>query len=102
MIPISDKVQNQTGDKTAHPSSNSSVNATGTRLRRRLSKIFHCDSPESGFLSRLAPGPAVALGPPAFAYVFSSATIWRAISRARGNSARGIEIAPTTGWPPPP
>ena len=49
MIPITDKVHNQNGDKTVQPSSNSSVNADGTRLRRRLSKIFHRDSPESGF-----------------------------------------------------
>ena len=34
--------------------------------------------------------------------LFSSATMSRAISRARGSSARGIEIAPTTGCPPPP
>ena len=49
MIPITDKVQNQGGGKTVQPSSNSSVNAAGTRLRRRLSKIFHRDSTESGF-----------------------------------------------------
>jgi len=30
-------------------------------------------------------------------YAFNSATMSRAISRARGSSARGIEIAPTTG-----
>ena len=35
-------------------------------------------------------------------YVFSSATMSRAMSRARGSSPFGIEIAPTTGWPPPP
>ena len=39
------------------PSSSRSVNAGGTRLRRRLSKIFHRDSPESGFLRRRAAGP---------------------------------------------
>ncbi len=57
MIPITAKVQNQGGDKTVQPSSNSSVNAEGTRLRRRLSKIFHRDSPESGFFWRRLPGP---------------------------------------------
>ncbi len=49
MIPITAKVQNQADDKTVQPSSNRSVNAAGTRLRRRLSKIFQRDSPESGF-----------------------------------------------------
>ncbi len=49
MIPITDKVHNQNGDKTVQPSSNRRVNADGTRLRRRLSKSFHRDSPESGF-----------------------------------------------------
>ena len=57
MIPITARVQNQAGDKTVQPSSNSSVNAAGTRLRRRLSRIFHWDRCESGFLWRLAPAP---------------------------------------------
>ena len=49
MTPITARVQNQNGDKTVQPSSRSStVNAEGTRLRRRLSKSFHRDSPESG------------------------------------------------------
>ncbi len=41
MIPMTDRVQNHTGAKTVQPSSNSTVNAEGMRLRRRLSKIFH-------------------------------------------------------------
>ena len=49
MIPITAKVHNQNGDKTVQPSSSIRVNADGTRLRRRLSKSFHRDSPESGF-----------------------------------------------------
>ena len=49
MVPITARVHNQGGDKTVQPRSNSRVNAAGTRLRRRLSKIFHRDSPESGF-----------------------------------------------------
>ena len=57
MVPITAKVQNQAGDKTVQPSSNSRVNAGGTRLRRRLSKIFHRDSPESGFFRRLPSRP---------------------------------------------
>src|SRR5450759_5019953 len=51
-MPITTKVQNQAGDKMVQPSSNRSVNVAGTRLRRRLSKIFHWDSVESGFCSR--------------------------------------------------
>ena len=57
MIPITARVQNQGGDRTVQPSSNSRVNAAGTRLRRRLSKIFHRDSPESGFFRRPPPRP---------------------------------------------
>ena len=49
MIASTDRVQNQAADKTVQPSSKRSVNAAGTRLRRRLSNIFHCDSHESGF-----------------------------------------------------
>ena len=51
---------------TVQPTSSSSSSATGTRLRRRLSKIFHCDSAESGFAhaSRAGgPGPAAAATP---------------------------------------
>ena len=49
MIPSTDKVQNQADGNTVQPSSNRSVKAAGTRLRRRLSKIFHRESIESGF-----------------------------------------------------
>src|SRR5690242_13340116 len=41
MIAIADKVQGQIGGNTAHPSNRRIVNAAGTRLRRRLSRIFH-------------------------------------------------------------
>ena len=57
MVPITARVHNQSGDKTVQPSSNSSVSAAGTRLRRRLSKIFHRDSTESGFFRRRPPRP---------------------------------------------
>ena len=58
MIAITDKVQNQAGDKAVQPSSNSSIIAAGTRLRRRLSKIFQRERPESGLFWRrpLRPG----------------------------------------------
>ena len=56
MIPITDKVQNHADGKTVQPSSNSSVNAADTRLRRRLSKIFHRDSPDNGFFAKAAAG----------------------------------------------
>jgi hypothetical protein len=49
MIPITHKVQNQADDKTVQPRSNRIVNAADTRLRRKLSKIFHRERPESGF-----------------------------------------------------
>jgi hypothetical protein len=65
MMPITDRVQNQADDKTVQPSSNSSVNAAGTRLRRRLSKIFHRDSSESGFFRRLPSGPGTPRQQPA-------------------------------------
>jgi hypothetical protein len=48
MMPITDKVHNQAGDRRVHPNSNSSVSAVGSRLRRRLSMSFHWDSFESG------------------------------------------------------
>src|SRR5258706_16365327 len=43
-------VQNKEDGNTVHPSTISSVSATGTRLRLILSNIFHRDNPESGFL----------------------------------------------------
>ena len=57
-MPITVRVQNHSGDKAVQPSSNSSVKAEGTRLRRRLSKSFHSESAESGFFWRcpLEPG----------------------------------------------
>ena len=45
------------GDSTVQPSSNSAVSAAGTRLRRRLSKIFQRDSADSGLRSRRRSGP---------------------------------------------
>ena len=56
MIPITAKVHSQNGAKIVQPSSSRAVKAEGTRLRRRLSKSFHRDSPESGFFRRRAPG----------------------------------------------
>ena len=57
MMAITDKVQNQADGRTVQPRSNRSVKAADTRLRRKLSKIFHRDSPESGFFWRCGPGP---------------------------------------------
>ena len=56
MIPITVKYQNQVGDNTVQPARNKSVNAVGTRLRRRLSKSFHRDSAERGFFWGRVPG----------------------------------------------
>ena len=58
-MPITAKVQNQGVANTVQPSTNSSVSAAGTRLRRKLSKIFQRDSAESGFCWRRAPPPAL-------------------------------------------
>ena len=44
------------GSSSQLPSSSNS-RAAGTRLRRRLSRIFHCDKPESGLAMRRASGP---------------------------------------------
>ncbi|KFB71346.1 MAG: hypothetical protein AW09_003509 [Candidatus Accumulibacter phosphatis] len=52
MIPSTDRVHDQADDSAVHPSSNNRVSAAGTRLRRRLSISFHCDSCESGFACR--------------------------------------------------
>ena len=45
-------VQNAGASNTVQPRIKSDVNAAGTRLRRRLSKIFHCDRAESGLRTR--------------------------------------------------
>ena len=50
-------VHNQGCGSTVHPSRRRSVSAAGTRLRRRLSKSFHRESTDSGFLTRRWPGP---------------------------------------------
>ena len=50
-IPTTPRSTTTRADSTVHPSSSSNVSAAGTRLRRRLSKIFHCDSSESGLRS---------------------------------------------------
>ncbi len=63
--PDDDQRPQPRGGSTVHPSSSSSVSAAGTRLRRRLSKSFHCDSIESGLARRRCPDPARAPQPPA-------------------------------------
>ena len=50
--PTTTRVQSRGEGRVSHPASNSSSSATGTRLRRRLSAIFHSDSAESGFRCR--------------------------------------------------
>ena len=56
-MPITTSVHSQARGSTVQPSSSSAVSATGTRLRRRLSNSFHCDSTDSGFRNRRLPGP---------------------------------------------
>jgi hypothetical protein len=48
-IPITNKVHNQSGERKVQENTNRSVSAAGTRLRRKLSKIFQRESPDSGF-----------------------------------------------------
>ncbi len=43
-------VQNHGDDKMVHPNSKTSVSAIGTKLRLRLSNIFHHDKSDKGFL----------------------------------------------------
>jgi hypothetical protein len=50
IIPIAHKVQNQLGINIVQLKIKISVSAIGIRLRRRLSKIFHRDKPDKGFL----------------------------------------------------
>ena len=57
MMPITARVQNQAEGNTVQPRSKSSVKAGAVRLRRRLSKIFHLESEESGFFSWRESGP---------------------------------------------
>jgi hypothetical protein len=50
IIPMALKVQNQLGVNIVQLKIKISVSAIGIRLRRRLSKIFHRDKPDKGFL----------------------------------------------------
>ena len=50
-------VQNHAAASTVQPSSSNAVSVAGTRLRRRLSKSFHCDSSDSGLRSRRPSAP---------------------------------------------
>ena len=56
-MPSTARVQNPADENTVQPSSRSSVIATGTRLRRRLSNSFQRDSAESGLLRVRPSGP---------------------------------------------
>jgi hypothetical protein len=47
-MPINSAVQRHDGTSCAQPSTSSRTSATGTRLRRRLSAIFHWDRADSG------------------------------------------------------
>ena len=58
------KVHSQLCGNTVHPSSRRIVSAGGTRLRRRLSRSFHCESTDSGFGRRRGPGPGTCDKPP--------------------------------------
>mgnify|MGYP000317242711 CR=1 FL=1 len=51
------RVQNQADENIVQPSTNNSVKAAGTRLRRRLSNSFQRDSAESGLFRRRPSGP---------------------------------------------
>src|SRR5665213_1003064 len=51
-ITKTEMVQNIGEPEQSQPNKNINNKATGTRLRRRLSKIFHLDKGEIGFLTR--------------------------------------------------
>jgi hypothetical protein len=57
MITIRVVVQNIGVLDRAHPYNNNNRMAMGTRLLLRLSKIFHLERREMGFLSIFLPGP---------------------------------------------
>ena len=48
-IMVTTAVQNQGKGSTNHPTNNSNVNASGVRLRLRLSNIFHLDNADNLF-----------------------------------------------------
>ena len=50
MMMVTAKVQNHAMEEKTHPYNNKSIKQRGTKLRRRLSNIFHFESAESGFL----------------------------------------------------
>ena len=56
-IAITANVQSHGCGSTVHPNSSTSVNAAGTRLRRRLSNSFHHDNADSGLRTRGPSGP---------------------------------------------
>ena len=56
-MPTTTAVQSHAGASTVHPTAGAPSEAAGTRLRRRLSNTFHCDSIDSGLRSRLPSGP---------------------------------------------
>src|SRR5687768_6113428 len=56
-IPKTENVQNQGADDIIQPNNKSKRSAGGTRLRLRLSSIFHRDNVESGFLCVRLPAP---------------------------------------------
>ena len=49
MMAITASVQNPADAGPSKPAATGNIKAAGTRLRRRLSKIFHRESTESGF-----------------------------------------------------
>jgi hypothetical protein len=56
-IPSIAAVHSQAGASNVNPSSRNNVNATGIRLRRRLSRFFHRDSADRGVARASEPGP---------------------------------------------
>ncbi|MEI8003107.1 MAG: hypothetical protein WCG94_02105, partial [Methanothrix sp.] len=55
--PTTTAVQNLGCSSSNHANDNSKIWAGFTRLRRRLSRIFHRDSPEIGLSMTRPPGP---------------------------------------------
>ena len=57
IIMVTASVQNHAAVEIVQPNINNSKRHNGTRLRRRLSNIFHFDRAERGFLRNFPSGP---------------------------------------------
>ena len=56
-MPITLNVQKSGDEEISQPYNANKVKAIDTKLRRRLSNIFHLDNPDNGFFLRFLSGP---------------------------------------------